>query len=265
MNKCVLVLFVFSTLLYSCQNDSEPLVLYDVEQDFKINFRERLTPTSQELLIDIESTTGFACDEAVVVSEFIKEGNTLHLAIREIKIPQNCEMGEGEYPARKSLNVGDISPGEYDFTLSIEDAIFNYGKLVVTNLGYELVFDTELNGIELLHSRFLKIPEGTIWGRLKSSDTNIVFILDEINQSMLETGADTKVLPEGKYTNFEIGNNGIWEWDVPNNYSTEYSIAYDYPSIDYTALETLLNQIKAEYGNEFDFDFDIYTYTGEQF
>jgi hypothetical protein len=265
MNKCVLILFLFSFLLYSCQNDSEAFIFYDVDQDFKINFRERLTPTSQELLLDIESIVGFACDEAVIVSKFTKEGNTLQLAIQEIKLPFGCEIGEGENPARKSLNLGEISPGEYDFILSIEDAIFNYGKLVVTNLGYELVFDTELNGIELLHSRFLKIPEGTVWGRFKHNNSNTTFLLEEINQSMLEAGATIKVLPQGKYTNFEIDSDGMWEWDTPNNFNVEYSIAYDYPSANYTALEALSNQIKAEYGNEFEFEFDIYTYTGERF
>lgn len=265
MNKCVLVLFLFSFLLYSCQDDSEPLVFYDVDQDFKINFRERLTATSQELLLDIESIASFACDEAVIASEFTTEGNTLHLAIKEIKFPLDCEIGEGENPARKSLNLGTISPGEYDFTLSIEDAIFNYGKLVVTNLGYELVFDTELNGIELLHSKFLKIPEGTVWGRFKHDNPNATFLLEEINGSMLEAGATIKILPEGKYTNFEIESNGSWKWDRPNDFNAEYSVVYNYPSTNYDALEALSNQIKANYGNDFDFDFDIYTYTGDNF
>ncbi|MGK0388628.1 MAG: hypothetical protein ACI94Y_001358 [Maribacter sp.] len=265
MNKCVLLLFLFSFLLYSCQDDSAPLVLYDVDQDFKINFRERLTATSQELLLDIESIAGFSCEEVVVTSEFIQEGNTLTLAIKEIKFPLGCEIEEGEYTAKRSLNLGALSSGEYDFILSIEDAIFNYGKLVVTNLGYELLFDTELNGIELLHSNFLKIPEETVWGRFKHNNSNTTFLLEEINQSMLEAGATVKVLPEGKYTNFEIDSDGMWEWDTPNNFNVEYSVVYNYPLTSYAELEALSNQIKAEYGNDFDFDFDVYTYTGERF
>lgn len=265
MNKCVLVLFLLSFLLYSCQDASEPLVLYDVEEDFRISFRERLTPSSQELLLDITSIAGFACEEAIVASEFTQEGNTFNLAIKEIKFPLGCETGEGDNPARKSLNLGEISPGEYDFILSIDDAIFNYGKLVVTNLGYELVFDTELNGIEILHSNFFKIPEGVVWGRFQHNHSNTTFLLEDINSSLLEAGATTRTLPEGKYTNFEVDATGMLNWDVPTSYNVEYSLVYDYPSTDFTSLEILLNQIKADYGNEFEFDFDIYTYTGEQF
>lgn len=266
--KRILLFFGIALLLGACEQASEPFVVFDVETDYRLELRENLSGSNKKLLLEISTTiAGFTCEDAEIITQSSSVGNEITVNIKETRVPGEDCTNNGTFPAKAFLNLGELNAAEYQLTISIGETLFNYGTLIVTENSYEMVFDEELDGIEIPKPKLTKIPYGTIWGRLKYNDdnANVILLLSDLQGRLIGLGAAEKILSSGNYTNFEIDAEGVWDWHNKNTFMNERSLAYSYSEPNHELLRETLDSMNNHYGTLYDFELELFTYTGWEY
>jgi hypothetical protein len=191
-------------LLPGCNLSKEDKdTVVSIEPEFTLDFNEKLG-TSPSLLVEVKSIEQESCLNFGIISGIHRASKVMELWIQGIAAPSTCEPGLSA--AFAEVEIGALQAGEYDFAVSLKNAISNKGKLRVNDNLYQLDMETE-DGILLNHKELRRIPEYTIWGYVSFNDE------EEVGSSptefLLNLDSLTTYQPLGKgyYGHFDILEN----------------------------------------------------------
>ena len=255
--------FCLGLLLFAsaCELESldDPVVVTDVEDEFYVDMWEELNANQRNLFFNIRTIENETCLNTTIATVFSKLGNELTLELNGIETPEDCL--EGEAPALGSENAGQLSAGPYKIAINLQNTIFNSGQLDINQSRYLLNLETE-NGIKILRSVLLRVPENLLWGYIaykQESQTSIA----ESFMTDLRTLTREISLPIGYYGYFTINQNApqIQVSDSPNS---EYLIPFFY-SYDAEMEESIQNIVTEFRANNPDPEIALFNYKGESF
>lgn len=258
-----ILLLTFSAFLlgfYSCVNDGDTFVIYDVEDEFNLRMSEILMEDSRGLSMTIETIDGFSCEEVVVDAYHATVGDRLDIYIDGIGIPNDCQAGDLQ--ATKDIDVGTYPEGSYTLAVTIRESVFNIGHLEVSPFNYKIDFSGELNGLVIPHVNLLKIPNGAIWGRISYDDSDSAVLSEKLQSELSTLNAQPLFLEIGRYTNMEVNSSGQMVWDEITDYDNTYSFAFTLNEEGLSQLPSIIEEFRGENDTLFNYQLQLFTYKG---
>jgi len=238
---------------------SDPIVVSDVEDEFKIIPWERLSPEGRTFEFRLETLAVQDCKSASISHQLNINGNQISLSIREIDAPKDCDPGTD--PALGVANAGELSPRFYELTIDLKNTVFNEGQLSV--FGDRYVIDMEsTEGFEIANRELRRVPEQTIWGYVtypKNEDQGLA----EDLLSDIDSISQTRDFTSGHYGYFRINDNSTNKVTIaghPNTLNLKQFIYQYEENLD--DLATLVEGYRNQYGEQL--DIRLYTWTGEE-
>jgi hypothetical protein len=199
MKPTFLACFLAASLL-ACDDDAELDTVNTLGTDVQFSMTEYLEPGQRTLSFKFLTTESYPCINYRIASELRREGSDITVSLREIQGADVCL--EALAPAVSFLDVGELPPGEYPFTIEVGTSITNRGTLLVTEEAIELLM-APTEGFIVPTSRLMRVPEGVIWGSVQSSDKS-GGAQAQVIQRLRRLGASAKVLSEGNYGYFSV-------------------------------------------------------------
>lgn len=153
----------------------------------------------------VQSVGTYACANYRIAYATEADGMRLQVRLLGVEAPASCQGSAGQ--ARAFVPLGPLAPGDYDFSLSLGDALVSRGVLQVSEERYQLRMDTK-QGVDFQELLLQKIPPGLVWGfvdtpnaEAKSAGLNFLTELKNISE---EAG-----LQPGFYGYFTLSGTGL--------------------------------------------------------
>ncbi len=261
-------LFLLGTIIFlitSCSNDNEdPFLLYDVDDEFTITFEEAFSIQKRELVFDVQSILGYDCPDLQIDISYSRSGNEIFITINDILNYSNCS--EGNHPANGSINIGELSEGNYILHLNLRDVVMNTGLLKVSSTGY-LFQNTneggELIGLEMDFNQLNRMPDGVLWGRVEYHSSDDFNLYKDFLEDLEDVGAVQTQIQEGEYGSFNINPLGEMIWRDFSSFEFSQSFLFMMNEVEEIQLETLVQAFLSENGTEA--DIDLFTSNGGEY
>ncbi len=213
--------FCLVLIVHSCKLASldDPIVVVNVEDEFEINLREELSPSTRSLQFLVESIEEENCQNATIAYSFLREGNKLKISLEDILEATDCQEGNG--PAKAAVNLGVLSPGVYNLELDLKNTVFNKGQIILDEQLYKVDLHTD-NGIKLIRDELRRVPDRAIWGYVNTNEENIADnFLSELR--VLATDID---LQDGYYGYFQVEGRQVKVENQPEQGITKPFVYY---------------------------------------
>jgi len=232
--------------LFSCARNSEtdPITVIQLEEDLELHLWQNLTEQGAVAQLKLVTTDLYECAEAKIVSELNTEQKSIHLELKSIQQPDNCETSTAAYITQ--LHPIDITTGQYDLRITLGDIISNEGKLDFSDEKVEITLNTS-NGLKHSNSTMQRIPDNTAWGYLNDpnlKDELIAEMLNNVNQNSMDAFAF------GDYTYFSLNPNGAITIKEQDNQQAGFVLHYTDNS-DWDQILTNLSNLNSSSSTEF--------------
>ncbi len=253
------------TLLLSCSQDEDPVLVFNVPEEFSIEMREQLNPTNRDLIFDITSIYGFACEDITIDATYTRSGDNLSLSIQDIVKPDDCE--EGANKANLKFNIGSLQNGEYTFNINLSEVVANTGMLSVSNDSYKIMIDEEeqIEGIVLPYTELRRMPNGSVWGKVEFNSDNMANIAQKFQEELIGLGMSNLDLKAGEYGFFSLDSELSMIWDTASPYNNTLSFILNKNQVTDQEIRNLIQQFQEEYGQSNEIDMDVFTWDGKEF
>lgn len=241
---CVLAGAILWMGLGSCElaNIGDPIIVSDIEEEFRIAVLEKLSPGERSLQFEIETIEDEPCANAVIEARLTKVSYQVRVSLQDILAPADCIPGTA--PAFTSLDAGLLPAGYYRLTIDLKSEVVNEGQIIVRGDRYLIDMETT-NGFTLPEKELLRIPENTIWGYVTYESTSDEALATDFQESIAAL-ADNGAFARGYYGHFQVTGNHVVVRNAPRENRIK-QFAYGY-SGEVETLQQLIDQYRAAYG-----------------
>ena len=169
-------------------------------------------PDSVNLILNCATEEYYPCCNYAIAYHLDRLGRTTTVNFTGIAIPNICATAFG--PATCRIPLTSLSPGSYDLTFLVNGRI-RFFKLAVSDTSYT-VSGTDTDAVAFVHSKLMRIPEGTVWGYIGYPALSVAPLVRSFLDSARAVGCQTVRLPEGNYYYFSVDAGG--KLVLPGNY-----------------------------------------------
>jgi len=255
MNKInFLFIILVSIFLASCQKDNEPVIIYDINDEFNIEIFQELN-NSNSFFLKLTTLDEYP-DNYRIEADVTNNNDKLELNI--YRILKSNTASTKNVTLSKKLALNTLSLGTHSLDLIIRNSVVNEGAISITPATVELDFSTK-QGITAKHYEVNRIDPTGYWGVAYIESTNHIIYLDHFMQKIKAVSTE--------FVNPKVGNYGYFSIDDQNkinlpliphdNYKTFYL-----GTTDINAVNSYLQDYKS-YG--VGFHATIYTAQGQVF
>ena len=255
MNKIKLLLIVLvSVFLASCQKDKDPVILYDIPDEFNIEIFQELD-NSNSFFLEITTLDEYP-ENYQIEANVTTIDDKIELNIYRI-LPSSAPSNREETLSKK-LKLNTLSLGTHALDLIIRNTVVNEGAISINPATVELDFSTK-HGISANHYEVNRIAPNGYWGVASVEIDDHAIFLDYFMQKIKAVST--------VFTNPKVGNYGYFSIDAQNDvilptltqgvYRTFYMTSDEMDSID--------KQIQDYKALGIDFQATIYTAQGQIF
>lgn len=231
-------------LTCACKLNSlnDPIVVPEIDKEFKVDIWENLQPTGRTLVFKILTIKPENCENATVSYDYRQVGSLLTMSLNDINAPSDCNPGLS--PASADIQAGYLSTGNYALNINLKNTVLNTGALHVNYEDYKIEMETE-EGLTFVHRQLKRVPYSAIWGYVtyteNSQEANAQQMVDGIKSITNEAN-----YPEGYYGYFNIAatNSEISVYNQPVTTLIKPFI-YDFPG-DVQVLNDKLAELRSE-------------------
>jgi hypothetical protein len=192
---------------------SDPIIVPEVEKEFRVELREQLGPTPRRLQVLLQTVQLQPCLNASIAHELLPAPGLIRIDIAGIELPDNCPPGVA--PARDTIQLSLLSNNNYLFEVNLKNTISNEGTLRITDEAYTMNLGAE-KGLVLPYKQLRRIPDYTIWGYAGHSSPSAASIAGQfVNELFVRSTAAN--LQAGNYGYFSVapGSGSITIADSP--------------------------------------------------
>ncbi len=221
----------------------DPVVIAEVEDEFELEIWENLYPESRNLTFLIKSIIELEdCSNYKVENTYFISGNKIHLSIKDIVKPSDCDPGKA--PAGADAELASLAPGIYGLRIDLKSTVVNEGQVIFSEDEYSVQMYTE-NGIRFNRDRLRRVPEDITWGYINYSlagdEAAAQAFLDRLG-SLVEP----RDVPDGYYGYFTKEGTSLTIQQQPES---EKVISFMYNLTDQMAgeVKSLVTEYRTQY------------------
>ena len=247
-------------LISSCQLNSleEPIIIADIQEEFKIEMQEVLTSGVRPLQFIISSIETEDCLNFTITTPVTKVGNKIGVSIQEIIQPDDCQIGHG--PAIGHANLGLMTGGIFDLTVDLKNTVFNDGQLTFSDDIFQIKLFSQ-TGLKLPYSELIKLPDNLAWGYINYQNSEQKQIANQFYGDLTNYISPVQ-LRVGNYGYFRINDQG--NIIINNKSDDNHSIAFiGLLTGDKNELQELVSGTRQK--NEDQVFIELITTSGEEF
>lgn len=202
----VLLMLVF--LLPSCRQpqEDEAEIIVTSPPEFVVDLFERRDAVDGHaefgLLVESVATYDHA-NYALETAGQLADG-AVEVRLIGVMAPDSGQGAPG--PLRQFVPIGPLAEGEYPFMLMVGSAFSNEGRLKFAQGQYELSIDHP-QGVDFRNRVLRSIPEGLIWGFVRTPDETSVPPALDFLQALKPLSAEPGIEP-GFYSYFTLAGTG---------------------------------------------------------
>ena len=212
--------------------------------------RENLQEESRHLLLDIATKDSVNCGHCYIVTNFSIADKTIQIEIEDI-------VREDNFPAdldiaKSTIDLGYLSPKEYQVTISLKNVVASTGKLIVSAQSYQLLFDDNTNGFVIENSDIRKLSDGLVWGYVGFDQSSLweqgTHFINTVNNFNTQ-----ELVAPGDYGYFVADNNNVmntYRATISQNYYIPILMKSNATAEDFSAL-------LQQYPNSISFPFHV--------
>lgn len=200
--RLIWTMLAIVALTSGCKLNSlnDPIVVPEIEKEFKVDIWENLQPTGRTVVFKIQTIQPENCVNATVSYDYRQVGSLLTMSLNDINAPSDCNPGLS--PASAEIQAGYLSPGNYGLNINLKNTVYNTGVLQVNYEDYKIEMETE-EGLTFVHRQLKRVPYNAIWGYVtyteNGQEANAQQIIDGIRSVANEAN-----YAEGYYGHFNI-------------------------------------------------------------
>ena len=248
--KLSLFALIFGAFLFtdcSKEDANDENVLINIQDEFYIDLWEDLSDGHRTLVIPVKTIQLQECRDYAIAFEseisLSESYRSITLSLNDLIPPADCI--EEEAPARAEIGLGGLQNDSYNIRINLKDAVVNHGQLYVTDEYYRLETVTD-NGIEVLHSRLMRIPANICWGYVAYENESEAETAENIVKALDDLAAVSNLneVAEG----YDAGYYGYFTLDQSNKISLNEAITSNYHQTfifryedNFTEIEDLVN------------------------
>lgn len=200
-------LLLLPVLLFSLSCSlNEPAVnkvVIDVDDDFKLTFRENLRTPEDDLIFYLESIENRECEADTVLMRVDNFITALRVDIDVVNSNSDCLPGLK--PASTKTASTSIRRGRTALSVQLEELVDNQGQIYNEDQGFSLRMETT-HGFYLPYETLRRIPASSIWGYVgftPSFRQEAQSFLDRLHDLTGSTEVE-----EGQYGYFSVNKDG---------------------------------------------------------
>ncbi len=254
-------LLVSFLLLSGCNifDDGKSKVV-EITPEFNVDIFEELGQVRQFQII-ASSIEDQDCENYSIDSHSQRSSKSIRISLNDIVFPENCIPGNA--PAKSVIPLGFLAnDNNYIFQINLKNTIFNNGMLSVTDRAYVLSMETK-DGIVLMRSELLRVPQHVIWGYIGFDDAGAVADAPANFISDLENLTVPQDFEEGYYGHYSIERNNKLSFPTQLDFQHLKTFIYHFEGTD-VDLENLLQSFRGSPAGPF-MEIKLFNSAGEVF
>ena len=247
MKSTISVFLLAGFLLFSCDDADKAESVNTLGTDVQLSMAEYFEPGHRTLSFKFLTQKDFPCINYRIKSEYRREGSSLLISLSEVEGADVCL--EAIAPAASFLDLGELAPGEYPIIIKVGESLTNTGTLTVTEDFFGVVMNEE-DGLIVQTPRMLRVPQGVIWGSIRTSESGTVGHATQNFLNRLHSlGASPKQLSEGDYGYFSVDATGAMSSSSAFAEQAERMFLLDYQG-EATELTRTMREYVQDYDDE---------------
>jgi hypothetical protein len=136
-------------------------VVIDVDDDFKLTFRENLRTPEDDLIFYLESIENRECEADTLFMRVDNFVTALRVDIDVVNSNSDCLPGLS--PARTQAESSKIRDGKTALSIHLEDLVDNNGNIFNDDQGFRVQMETT-HGFYLSYEYLRRVPASSLWG-----------------------------------------------------------------------------------------------------
>ena len=238
----------------------DPIVVSDVEEEFRISPWENLALNQRTFQFRIETIEREPCSNAVIDLDIRKTGKSIRVSLKDILAPADCIPGDA--PALASADAGNLPNGTYDLSIDLKQTVVHKGRMTAFDDRFAIPMDST-DGFVFFENELMRVPDGTIWGYISYQEREDESIsLDFLEE--LEAISEPRTFAQGYYGYFKIADQSgkIQISEAPQSIRIKQFI-YHYQGEDGRQLQDLTDRFREAFGDRI--DLRVFNSRGEEF
>lgn len=237
MNKVKLIVILFIALFFaSCQKDTEPIIVYDIQDEFHLGIYQELSATNN-VFIQLTTLDKYPSNYRIV-ADVVTDNE--HIVLNIYKIEKPTSPSSIQSFLTKKIKLGSLPDGLHPFDLIIRNNIINEGAIALSPTTIKLDFSSK-TGITAKHYYINKIPANSYWGIASVDSSYHAIFLDQFINEIAEESTIFSNPSPGSYGYFSISNQGVVEVPFPLN---GYTRTFFMSSTSFTAITDYIKTYK---------------------
>lgn len=184
----------------SFDNTGDPIIVPEVEKEFRVELREQLGPSPRRLQVLLQTVQLQPCINATIAHQLLPAPGLIRIDIAGIELPDNCPPGSA--PALDTVQLSELTGNNLFFEVNLKNTISNEGTLRITDEAYTLNLATE-KGLVVPHKQLRRIPDYIIWGYVGHSVPSAAGIAGQFVNEIFARSASAN-LQAGNYGHFSV-------------------------------------------------------------
>jgi len=174
-------------------------VVIDVDDDFKLTFRENLETIDDDLLFFLESIDNRECEADTLLMQIDDFATAVRIDIDVVNSTGACLPGNT--PAKTQAASATLRNDRLALSIKLEDLVNNQGAILKNDRDFSIQMETT-HGFYLPYETILRVPRSSIWGYVGFSPTFREEAQAFLNQfQALTQGLEAE---EGQYGYFSV-------------------------------------------------------------
>ncbi|HHB78492.1 MAG TPA: hypothetical protein ENK85_04595 [Saprospiraceae bacterium] len=237
MTKINLLLgFLAILFLASCQKDTNPVLIYDIHDEFNIEIYQELSEAN-EVFLKLTTLEKYPSNYRIEADAYINSGN-IELNIYRIYKPQT--PAPNNVFLTKKVKLGALNLGTHPLDLIIRNNISNEGLISVNPNTIELDFSTK-NGISSKHYEVNRFHPNDYWGIASVDSSYHAIYVDQFINKITAESTPINQPNIGNYGYFSISPQGDIELSyTPRGYYRTFFMSAE----DFTQINAYIQEYK---------------------
>ena len=230
MNKVIfLIIILTSVFLTSCQKDKDPVIIYDIQDEFNIEILQELN-NSGNFFLKITTLDEYPDNYRIEADAITVDDNIEVNIYRILKSPN--PTNHKTFISQK-IKLGHLELGNHPLDLIIRNSVINEGAISMNPASVELDFSTK-HGITAKHYEVNRIAPNGYWGiAYVDIEAHTIFI-DQYLQKIKAVSTEITNPKPGNYGYFSIDdqNQVTLPFAAQENFKTFYMTSDEFDTID---------------------------------
>ncbi len=229
MNKINFLLFIlFSAFFASCQKDKEPVIVYDIPDEFNIEIFQELG-SSSNLYLKVTTLDEYP-DNYRIEAAATKIDGKIEVNIYQIFKPTT--PSNQQTTLSQKIQIDNLADGTYPLDLIIRNTVVNEGAITVSPSKIGLDFSTKY-GISAKHYEVNRIAANGYWGFAYVESAAHIIYVDQFVQKIKAVSTEIPNAKVGNYGYFSISDQNKVELPLSqDNQKTFYMKSDDFDTIN---------------------------------